>query len=256
MTPRRTLPTAVAVTVLVLTAGCSDDPAPATAPPPASSVPSAPATGGTGATGQATPPPATQPATPPPATQQATPPVGEQGGQGTALGEAVTLSSLSGRATTLTVDQRAVDALGAVGVRLSPVAPARLQTSGGDTVISFEVTGGSVTADPAGTPRVDGEVQHAGGLSLSALGRNVTVDEFVLDADREALTAEVAGRRLPLLPVDLADARIEREGEAVVVTDEAVSLDPDAARALADQLGLPTLPALELGRLQVTLVGQ
>lgn len=238
MTSRRTLPTALAVTVLVLTAGCSDDPAPAAPPPAAGSAPGA------------QPPPST------PAGEQATPPTPGATEQRGPLGEAVTLTDLTGRSTTLTVDRRALDALGAVGVQLSPVAPGRLQPSGNDTSISFDVTGGTVTADSSATPRLSGQVQHAGGLSLSALGRSVTVDEFVLDADQEALTAEVAGRRLPLLPVDLADARLEREGEALVVTDDAVQLHPDAARALADQLGLPALPALELGRLQVSLVGQ
>lgn len=238
MTSRRTLPTAVAVTVLVLTAGCSEDPAPAAAPPAAGSAPGA------------------QPLPSAAVSEQGTSPTTGASEQPAPLSEAVTLTTLTGRSTTLTVDQRAVDALSAVGIRLSPVAPGRLQPSGSDTSISFDVTGGSVTADPTGTPRLTGEVQHAGGLSLSALGRSVTVDELVLDADQEALTAEVAGRRLPLLPVDLADARIEREGEAVLVTDDAVSLHPDAARALADQLGLPALPSLELGRLQVALVGQ
>lgn len=238
MTSRRTLPAALAVTVLVLAAGCSDDPAPAAAPSAAGSAPAAP------------PPPSTA------AGEQETSPGTGESGQRTALAETVTLDTLTGRSTTLTVDRRAVDALGAVGIRLSPVAPGRLQPSASDTDISFDVTGGSVTADPAGTPRLTGEVQHAGGLTLSALGRSVTVDEFVLDADQEALTAEVAGRRLPLLPVDLADARLEREGSAVLVTDDAVSLHPDAARALADQLGLPALPSLELGRLQVALAGQ
>ena len=238
MTPQRTLPAALAVTVLVLTAGCSDEPVPAAAPP------------STGSAAGAAPPPST------PAGEQATPSAPSATEQRSALGEAVTLTDLTGRSTTLTVDRRALDALGAVGVQLSPVGQGRLQPSGSDTSISFDVTGGTVTADAAGTPRLTGQVQHAGGLSLSALGRSVTVDEFVLDADQEALTAEVAGRRLPLLPVDLADARIEREGEGLVVTDDAVALHPDAARALADQLGLPALPALELGRLQTVLVGR
>ena len=226
MTTRRTLPAAAAVTVLVLSAGCSDDPLPAAAPPP------------TAATA--------------PSTQAPAPPAVEQR---TALSEALTLPSLFGRSTTLTVDQRALDALGALSIQLRPVAPAQLQTSSGDTRISFPVTGGSISADPTATPRVTGEVQHDGGLTLSALGRTVAVGELLLDADEQVLTAEVAGRRLPLLPVDLADARVEREGAALVLTDDAVSLDRSAMRRIADQLGLPGLPRLELGRLEVVLTG-
>ena len=213
--------------VLVLSAGCSDDPVPAAAPPP----------------NAATAPSTQAPAAPPPVEQR------------TALGEPLVLPSLVGRSTTLTVDQRALDALGTVGVQLRPVAPAQLQTSSGDTRISFPVTGGSVSADPTARPNVTGEVQHGGGLTLSALGRTVTVGELLLDADQEVLTAEVAGRRLPLLPVDLADARIEREGAALVLTDDAVSLDRSATRRIADQLGLPGLPRLQVGRLEVVLTG-
>lgn len=228
MTTRRTLCAAAAAgTVLALSAGCSDDPAAPAAPAATAAVA-----------------PSTQAPAAPPAAEQRT-----------ALSEAVALPSLVGRSTTLTVDQRALAALGAAGIRLRPVAPAQVQTSSAGTRISFPVTGGSVSADPTATRRVTGEVQHAGGLTLSALGRTVTVDRLLLDADEEVLTAEVAGRRLPLLPVDLDDARLEREGAALVLTDDAVSLDPSATRRLADQLGLPGLPGLQLGRLEVVLTG-
>lgn len=242
MTSTRTTPVLLALALALTTVGCSDDPLPVAAPSATSSSPGAPPAG-------EPPVSAPVPASVPPSSSIPPPERAE-------ITQPVTLSSLEGRATTLTVDQRTVDTLRSFGVRLDPVEPAsRSRTESGDTRFSFPVTGGSVTADPAASPRLTGQVEHAGGLRLSALGRDVTIDQLVLDADEQALTAEVAQRRVPLLPLQLDDARLERQDDTLLVTDDAVSFDPAAARRLGRQLGLPSLPKVDLGRLQTALTG-
>ena len=226
-----------AAAVLIVAAGCSseDSPAPAAAESPSQTASD---------TGQAG-------ATP---TQSTTPAPTGAAGTSTASGQ-VTLSPLTGETTQLTLESKFLDALRALRVDIEPVGGAEAQTASGGTNFVFPVTGGEVTIDATGTEAMTGTVQHRGGLRLSALGRNATIEEFVLDADRGQLTAMVGGRRVPLLPVDTSDAQVTRQDGEVVVVDDDVSLEPAAGEALARQLGLPALPSVEFGRLQTTLTG-
>lgn len=164
--------------------------------------------------------------------------------------------TLTGDATRLTLDQRYVSALGTVGAELTAVGGAQTETTGGATTFVFPVTGGQATVDPTAADPFRGTVEHEGGLQLSALGRSVTLDGLVLDGEQDQLTAMVAGRRVPLLPLSMSDARISQSGDSVVVQDSAVSLDAQTATELAQQLGLPiTLPDVNVGALEATLTG-
>lgn len=167
---------------------------------------------------------------------------------------AVSFDTLTGEATRLTVDQSAVDALRAVGVTLSATGGATTESAGGVTTFVFPVTGGQATIDSSAAEPFTGTVEHEGGLQLSALSRNVTADGLVLDASQDQLTAMVEGRRVPLLP-------LATEPEVTGSTDEAVvsygggSLDTGALDALTGQLGLPSLPGVEVSALETTLSG-
>ena len=221
-TPRRTT-LATGCLALLLTAGCSDDPDPADR----------------GAAGGAT----------------ATPTTVQGGDQAAADSGAVSLSALTGDTTRLSLDDGVADALSAVGVELTATGGAQVQTAGGTTTFSFPVTGGQATVDPAGAPRFTGSVEHEGGLRLSALGRSATADQLVLDGEQEQLTAVVEGRRVPLLPL-ATDPQVTTEGEEqVTVAWSAASLDTSTVQSLADRLGLPTLPSLEVNALESTLEG-
>lgn len=236
-TRRRTTTTTTTACLLavVLVAGCSDDESPS-------------ATDGTDAS-----PPAAAEATP---GQDTTEEPTEEPTEGSAAGAAVTLDSLTGEATRLTVDDGYVDALAAVGAELTAVGGAQTETSGGSTTFVFPVTGGTVTVDPEGSDPLVGTVQHQGGLQLSALGRSATVDGLVLDGDQDRLTATVAGRQVTLLPLSMSDAQVTQADGQVVISDDAVSFDAETTNALAEQLGLPvTLPAVEVGSLASTLTG-
>lgn len=222
MDTSRRITLATGCLALVLTAGCSDSSDPADTD----------AAGGTSAA-----------------------PTTVQGGdQAAAEGDATTFSTLTGEATRLSLDGGVTDALSAVGVDLTATGGAQVETSGGTTTFVFPVTGGQATVDPTGSPRFTGSVEHRGGLQLSALGRSATADQLVLDGEQEQLTAVVAGRRVPLLPL-VADPNISRKGEGVTVAYSAASLDTSTVESFAEQLGLPTLPSLEVNALEATLDG-
>ena len=221
-TPRRTT-LATGCLALVLTAGCSDDPDPAD----------------TGAAGGTT----------------ATPSTVQGGDQAAADSGAVTFATLTGDTTRLSLDDGVTDALRAVGVDLTATGGATAETAGATTTFAFPVTGGQATVDPAGSPRFTGAVQHEGGLQLSALGRSATADQLVLDGEQEQLTAVVDGRRVPLLPL-VTDPQVTVQGDEQVTVDySAASLDTGTVQSIADRLGLPTLPSLEVNALQTTLEG-
>lgn len=171
------------------------------------------------------------------------------------VADAVTFEALTGEATSLTLDAAVVDALGAVGVDLTATGEATMETNGGTTTFTFPVSGGQATVDPAGSPAFTGTVEHEGGLQLSALGRSATADQLVLDGEQQQLTAEIAGRRVPLLPL-VTDPQITQEGEEqATVTYSAASLDTGTVQSFADRLGLPGLPSLEVNSLETTLEG-
>ena len=233
-----------AVGVLLLAAGCTGDDSP---------TPAAGGTPSTVATSAAPTSPTPAPTSPGGAT-------GTGGGTGTGgatadATAAVRLSNLSGESTRLRIDESFTTALRALRVELQPTGRAQVENTGGATTFVFPVTGGQVSLDPDGRERLSGTVEHRGGLRLSALGRTATVENLVLDAGQDQLTAEVAGRRVPLLPIDASDARIIVQGNTVTVTDDGISLEGEAAQRLADQLGLPALPNVQLGQLESTLTG-
>ncbi len=194
-------------------------------------------------------PPATgAPASPDASAPAASAPASSSGG-------AVSFSSLTGTETRLTIDGTFLSTLQTLGVSLEPDGGASVDKADGKTTFVFPVTGGDATLDPSGSDPFTGTVQHRGGLKLSALGRSVTIDGLVLDGGKDQLTADVAGREVPLLPLSPGDAKVTTEDGSATLRDDAVSLSADAANDIAKSLGLPTLPQLTFGALQVTLTG-
>lgn len=234
MTTHRRITVATSCLALVLTAGCSDTTDPADSD----------AAGDT----TASPTMESEPTEPSEPTGEATESAGAEAG-------AITFSTLTGEATRLTLDDGVTSALGAIGVELTATGEAQAETAGGTTTFSFPVTGGQATVDSSAAEPFTGTVEHEGGLQLSALGQSATVDQLVLDGDQGQLTAMVAGRRVPLLPL-ATDPEITQEGsEQVTVAYSAAVLDTSAVEQFAEQLNLPTLPSLEVNSLEATLEG-
>lgn len=167
----------------------------------------------------------------------------------------VAISTVTGESTRLTLSGSFVDALKVIGLSVTAVDGATLDQSGGGTTFVFPISGGDVTTLPTGDDRFSGTVRHTGGLRLSGLGQSVTIGQLVLDGSSDQLTGEVAGRRLPLLPLETGPGQVSTSGSQVVLDEKAVALTPDSLTALAGQLHLPALPSATLGSLTSTITG-
>jgi len=150
------------------------------------------------------------------------------------------IDSLDGVATTVSLDQGFVDALGKLGLTPGTVGDASLK----GTDISFPITGGNVTYyDPAESyrPYVQGEIDHAGsGLSLTAGKTTVELTDFVIDPGTSELTGTVTangkvaaedavlfdldGSTLNPLEVDKAAGTATLQGTTVELSQDAADL--------------------------------
>lgn len=148
--------------------------------------------------------------------------------------------SLTGKTTAVKLDQGFVDALTSLKVTPAPIGSARI-TSTGSAV--FPITGGNVKYYKPGTktPYVQGEVDHDGsGLSLTAGGTKVSLENFVVDPGKSVLTGKVSvngkeaapsaplffldGRTLKPLAVKKSNNTAVLEGTTVKLTQEAADL--------------------------------
>jgi len=151
---------------------------------------------------------------------------------------------LSGGETVLRLGGTAGRVLDAAGIELEPVAPA--QRSG--DAITFPISGGEV-----GSRFDSGRIDHDGGLRFTAGGRSVEATELVIEPADEVLTAQVEGRRVPLLSLELPAQEPAPGGADVRVRGAQAGLSTEALRALGDQLDV-RLPSatLPLGEVDVT----
>ena len=156
---------------------------------------------------------------------------------------------VGGGVTNLHLDRATAAALGDLGLSVAPVGPA---TASG-TRVSFPVTGGSI--DPA---TAAGRVAHSGGLAFSAGGTTVRVTDFVVRTDRKqpVLTAAVGSARVPLLALDLRDAKVLRRGPGGVgtwVVRVQTSLTATAAGALNGAFGSHLAAGTPIGRVDLRI---
>lgn len=109
-------------------------------------------------------------------------------------------------------------------VSIALAGQARSRPSG----ITFPISGGLVT------PGLVGTIKHTGGLTFSAGGKSLTVEDFIINTKIGKLTAYVdqAGVRIPLLDLSLAAAKVTARGNLVFVANVKATLDPAAATAL------------------------
>lgn len=117
--------------------------------------------------------------------------------------------------------------LSAAGIELRPVAPAR-QGDGG--VIELPITAGRFTA---GSPA--GEIRHTGGIEIAVAGQSARATDLVLQPGRDVVTAEVAGRRVPLFAAGFGRAAVT--DDAVRFEDVDARLSPEVVAQLDERLG-------------------
>ena len=101
------------------------------------------------------------------------------------------VNDLTGEHTQVTLDSGFVDALKTLKVTPAPVGSASISKAG---VATFPITGGNVTYYKPGSrqPYVVGVIDHDGsGLSLTAGGKTVKLENFVVNPGTSQLTGKV-----------------------------------------------------------------
>jgi hypothetical protein len=151
------------------------------------------------------------------------------------------IPSLSGQSTAVKLDQGFVDALTSLKVTPGTLGAAKL-TSGGSAV--FPITGGNVKYFKPGSvsPYVQGEIDHDGsGLSLTAGGTKVDLEDFVVDPGKSRLTGKVsvdgktAAASAPLFFLDgrtLEPLEVNKRADTAVLQGTTVKLTQEAADLL------------------------
>lgn len=139
-----------------------------------------------------------------------------------------------GGSTSVRLSSDFVNALGSLKITPAPIAPGRLKATRGGVVASFPITAGAVDL---GT--IKAEIDHAGGLSLTAGSTSVELSAFVIDlaGNRPVLTGLVTVNdsllgRVPLFDLALSSRSVFANDDFLRVGDVAVTLSQEAAAAL------------------------
>lgn len=174
------------------------------------------------------------------------------------------IDALDGQTTNVTLDEGFVEALTMLEVTPGVVGDAKL-TEG---TLKFPITGGMVKYFEPGSvsPFVQGEILHEGsGLSLTAGGKTVELEDFVVDPGGSVLTGrvsvdgEVAADEAPLFFLDgstLMPLRTTDDGRAVL-EGTTVELKAEAADLLNETFGITALEeGLKIGVAKLTLAAE
>jgi hypothetical protein len=155
-----------------------------------------------------------------------------------------------GVSTAVTLDAGFVKGLTDLKVTPGVLGKATLDAATG--TLAFPITGGNVTYYTPGsvTPYVQGSINHNGsGISLSAGGKVVNLEDFVVDPGKSILTGKVTvdgAVFAPSAPLFFLDGRtlqpLAKEGTNAVLAGTTVKLAPEAAAALNTVFGLTGTP--------------
>jgi hypothetical protein len=151
---------------------------------------------------------------------------------------------VSGGRTLLRVDARAQRALERVGIRLRPIGDA---TMVGER-FAFPISGGELRFTP-----LTGRIEHRGGLRLSVAGVDLDATNLVMRPGRGVLTAEIEGRRVPLLSFDTGRPRTIPTTDTIVFPAIVTTLNGRAIPGLGDRVSSGLLDrGLRIGHLRTS----
>ncbi len=152
---------------------------------------------------------------------------------------------LSGGETSLRLDATAKRVLDLAGVKLTAAGEATMR----DGRLIFPISGGKLTTSPLG-----GSIEHAGGLRFTVGGQSVEATDLIVDPASKVATAEIAGRRVPLLSLEFGTpSRVPPKGGTQLEIPATASLiAPQALAQIGDKLGVSSLAkGIELGHIVV-----
>jgi len=132
-------------------------------------------------------------------------------------------------ATSLSLDPNAAAALTSLGVTPGVIAPA---TANADGSLSFPIT------DPLPVALATGQINHAGGISLTAGSAQVHLTDFNINLRSRTLSALVGGSRVRILSLDFSGAKIRFRDGQLKVGPVTAALTQAAADALNSAFGV------------------
>ncbi len=158
----------------------------------------------------------------------------------------LTVPSLAGVETSVTLDSNLLPTLTSLHVTPAPTGTGTLTMPGGAATLNFPITGGNVTIYNKGavTPYVQGIIHHNGsGVSLTAGGKTLTVENFDVDPGKSLLTAQVKQMNdatIPLFFLDGSNLTITPPGaDGIAKLDGTkVELTAEAAAAINKYFGV------------------
>lgn len=167
-------------------------------------------------------------------------------------------SKLTGQTTTVNLDPGFVQALGTLKVTPSTIGTAKADLTSSPATLTFPITGGKATIYKKGdvTPYVQGSVEHDGsGLSLSAGGKKVDLENFVIDpGNNSKLTGKVTvdgkvfAESVKLFDLDGSTLETPTlSGGVATLQGTTIYLSTEAADALNKTFGLSGDTALKGG---------
>ena len=158
----------------------------------------------------------------------------------------LTVPALTGVETSVTLDANLLPTLTSLHVTPAPTGKGTLTMPGGAATLNFPITGGNVTIYNKGavTPYVQGIIHHDGsGVSLTAGGKTLTVENFDVDPGKSLLTAhvkEMNDAAIPLFFLNGTDLQITPPGsDGIAKLDGTkVELTAEAADAINKYFGV------------------
>jgi hypothetical protein len=149
----------------------------------------------------------------------------------------------SGGFTSLQLDTGFLAALTSLNVAPAAISPGRVLSRHNAVIAAFPITAGEVDL---GT--VKGEIDHAGGLSLTGGGKVVQLSSFIIDLTGAApvLTGLVTVNdnllgRVPLFDLNLAQSSVSAKDQLLKAKNVGVTLTDKAAAALNGVFGITVL---------------
>ena len=158
----------------------------------------------------------------------------------------LTVKKLTGVQTSVTLDANLLPTLKSLKVVPAPTGKGTLTMPGGAATLNFPISGGNVTIYKKGavTPYVQGILHHVGsGVSFTAGGKTLTVENFDVDPGTSILTAQVKqmkDAKIPLFFLDGSNLQVTPPGaDGIAKLDGTkVELTAEAAAAMNKYFGV------------------
>jgi hypothetical protein len=151
----------------------------------------------------------------------------------------LTVPTLTGLETSVTLDPNLLPTLTTLHVTPAPTGTGTLTMPGGAATLNFPITGGHVTIynKGAATPYGQGIIHHDGsGVSLTAGGKTLTVENFAVDPGKSLLTADVKQMNdaaIPLFFLDGSNLQITPPGADGIAKLDGTKVELTAQAAAA-----------------------